>query len=88
MAALSDVVMHHLEANHIQAEKKVKYWIQILARVFGGKRIRRLGSDQPDPQKRGKPGLEHLLLIGAQARASPKGWKNMDPFKSRTYSTA
>jgi hypothetical protein len=88
MAGFSDVVMPHLEADQIQTEEKVKHGIQKPACVFRGKRVSRLDRDERHPQERSNPGLEYLLLIGGQERASPAGWKNMNPFKMRTYSTA
>src|SRR5271167_1040307 len=82
MPGFSDVVMPHLEAERIQTDEEVKYWIQKSARVFGGKRVAGLDRDQRYPQKRSNPSLKYLLLIGGQAQASPAGWKNMDPFKA------
>ena len=88
MAAFPDVVIYHFVADQIQAHEEMKQWIQKSACVFRGKCIGGLDRDQPYPQERSNPGLEQLLLIGRQQRASPAGWKNMYPFKVQTYSTA
>ena len=81
MTAFSNVVMPDLKAGEIQTHEEVEYWIQKPARVLGRKCVSGFDRNERDPQERSNPGLEYLLLIGGQGRASPADWKNTDLFK-------
>ena len=88
MAELPDVVVPHLETGPIETDQEVQYGVENPACVLGGKPVGGFDRDQRHPQQRSNPGFKQLFLIRGQERDSLGGWKNMDAFKMRTYSTA
>jgi hypothetical protein len=67
MPAFSDVVVPGLKCRMVDLEYEMKQWVQKLAGVIGREISGRFDRNHDQPQGRGNPGFDEMLLVRAQA---------------------